>query len=434
MRAIDIIKHKRDGQPLTEDEMRFFVKEYTSGNIPDYQAAAFLMACFLKGMNTNEVHIMTKSMMETGEIFDFSDIDAPKVDKHSTGGVGDKISLPLAPLVASCGITVPMISGRALGHTGGTLDKLESIKGYKTDFSPSEFKRTLMDVGASIIGQTRNIVPADKKLYALRDATATVESIPLIAASIMSKKMSEGLDGLVLDVKTGSGAFMREYEDAQSLANLMVSIGKEMGKRVIALITDMNQPLGRAVGNALEVRESVNVLMGKGPEDVTELTLTLGAYMLVAGGRVKNYDEGRKLIDKALTNGDGLAKWNEMVKMHGGDPDVIMEEGFLDVKFKHNITANKNGYLTNFNTYDIGVAVSLLGAGRAKKEDKIDHKVGIYVNKKIGDSIDKGDIIFEIRANNDEKMHEARSILEKSFVISSQKQDVPPLIHKIIGA
>lgn len=432
MRAVDIIRKKRDKEKLTKEEIEFFVKGYAEGSIPDYQAAALLMAIFLNGMDNEEAFMLTENMMYSGTVFDFSHINAVKVDKHSTGGVGDKISLPLAPLVASYGVVVPMISGRALGHTGGTLDKLESIPGYRTDLSPDEFKKALESVGVAIIGQTEDIVPADRKMYALRDVTATVESIPLISASIMSKKLAEGIDGLVLDVKTGTGAFMRKYEDAKLLAKTMVSIGKSFGKEVYALLTNMNQPLGWAIGNANEVKESVDVLQGKGPEDVTKLTVELGAYMLLIGKVAESVEEGRELMKKAIENGKGYEKWCEMVKNQGGDPDAILKEDFTKTKYRKEIKAEKEGYLSITNTYKIGVASSLLGAGRATKEDVIDHKVGIYMNKKHGDKVEKGDVVFEVHGNDEGRIKDSIRALKDSFEISDEKLEEQKLIYEVI--
>jgi len=432
MRAVDIIRKKRDKERLSKEEIGFFVKGYTNGTIPDYQAAAFLMAVYLNGMDNEEAFILTEHMMHSGTVFDFSHIDAIKVDKHSTGGVGDKISLPLAPLVASFGVVVPMISGRALGHTGGTLDKLESIKGYRTRLSPDEFKKALESVGVAIIGQTEDIVPADRKMYALRDVTATVESIPLISASIMSKKLAEGIDGLVLDVKTGTGAFMRRYDDAKLLAKTMVSIGKSFGKKVYALITDMNQPLGRAIGNANEVRESVDVLLGKGPSDITALTVELGAYMLLIAEVAQSVEEGRELIKKAIENGKGYEKWCQMVENQGGDPDTILKDDFTRTRYIKEVVSSKDGYLNIVDTYKIGVASSLLGAGRAKKEDVIDHKVGLYMKKKHGEKVEKGDVIFEVHGNDENKIEDAIRVLDGSFEISPTKPEDFKLIYEVI--
>jgi len=432
VRMVDIIKKKRDGGKLSHEEISFVVESYTQGNIPDYQVAAFLMAVYFQGMDPEEMAYLTREMMESGEVLDLSYIKAPKIDKHSTGGVGDKISLPLAPLVASCGIVVPMISGRALGHTGGTLDKLESIPGYRTNLSVEEFKKQLENIGVSIIGQTEKLCPADRKMYALRDVTATVESIPLISASIMSKKLAEGIDGLVLDVKTGSGAFMRKYEDAKKLAVAMVSIGKEMGKEVKALITNMDEPLGFKIGNALEVVESVEVLRGEGPEDVRELTISLGSQMLIIGEKAKNEEEARSMLLEALASGKAYDKWVEMVSSQGGDPDSILRDDFTYTEYTCFIKAEKDGYLYGYDTYKVGVGVSMLGAGREKIEDKIDHKVGIILHKKVGDRVRKGEIIMEIHYTDKEKLERAIPVLESSFTLSESKPEKKPLIFEII--
>lgn len=432
MRMVDIIKKKRDGNKLSPEEITFLIKGYTLGNIPDYQVAAFLMAVYFRGMDSEEMASLTREMMKSGEVLDLSYIKAPKVDKHSTGGVGDKISLPLAPLVASCGIVVPMISGRALGHTGGTLDKLESIPGYRTSLSVEEFKQQLEKIGVSIIGQTEKLCPADRKMYALRDVTATVESIPLISASIMSKKLAEDIDGLVLDVKTGSGAFMKKYEDAKKLAMAMVSIGKEMGKNVKALITNMDEPLGYKIGNALEVLESVEVLRGGGPQDVRELTLALGSQMLIIGGRAESEKDARNMLLESLASGKAYDKWVEMVSSQGGDPHAILKEEFTYTEYIHFIKAQKDGYLYEYDTYKVGVGVSILGAGRERVEDKIDPKVGIILHKKVGDRVKEGEIIMEIRYNSKEKFDRAIPILEDSFILSDSKPEKKPLIFEII--
>jgi len=428
MRAIDCIRKKRDGNKLNKEEIEFMVKGFAEGRIPDYQFSAFLMAIYFKGMDYEETFYMTKAMM--GKILDLSDIEGKKVDKHSTGGVGDKVSLILAPLVASCGVYVPMVSGRALGHTGGTLDKLESIKGYRTDLTISEFKNVLKEVGCSIIGQTEEIAPADKKIYALRDVTATVESIPLIVSSIMSKKLSEGIDALVLDVKTGNGAFMRNYNKAKELAKAMVEVGERFGVKTTAFLTDMNQPLGCYIGNALEVWESVQVLSGENIEDLKKIVIELSAEMLsLAGWKI---DDAYEELEKNLKNGKALNIWEKVVKFHGGDPKIVYKDDFLKTNIVHYIHSYEDGYLSYFDTFNIGIASCLLGAGREKKEDKIDHKVGIILHKKIGDKVTKNDKIFEIRANNEEKLKKAINILKKSFKIEKNKPLKPKLIYEKI--
>jgi len=433
MRFVDIIRRKRDGERLSKREIEFLVKGAVEGEIPDYQLSAFFMAVYFRGMTFAETSYLTEYMMHSGEVLDWSFLGKPAVDKHSTGGVGDKISLPLAPLVASTGlVAVPMISGRALGHTGGTLDKLESIRGYRTDLSVEEFREVVKKVGCSIIGQTANLVPADKKFYALRDATATVESIPLIASSIMSKKLAEGVDAVVLDVKTGSGAFMQKYRDAKELAMTMVEIGKHMKRKVVALITNMDQPLGRYIGNALEIIETLDILKGRGPEDTTELTLRLGAHMLKSVDVVKDLDEGYDLLKKKLYSGEGLRKFRQMVEAHGGDWDYINSPEFTRTKYVSYIRAQSAGYLSSYDTLTIGLAATILGAGRSKMDDRIDHKVGIIVHKKVGDRVEKGDLIFEVRANDEEKLHHAMEMLERSYKIIRRRVQPLQLIFEVI--
>lgn len=432
MRMVDIIKKKRDGEALTAEEISFFVENYTKGEIPDYQASALLMAIFFRGMSTEETVVLTERMMRSGEILDLSDIPGPKVDKHSTGGVGDKISLPLAPIVASLGVYVPMISGRALGHTGGTLDKLESIKGLTTALSPEKFKKQLREIGVVMAGQTENLCPADRKLYALRDVTATVESIPLISASIMSKKLAEGIDGLVLDVKTGNGAFMSKYEDAKKLAETMVGIGKGMGKKVKAFITNMNQPLGFKIGNALEVEETIEILRGEGPEDVRELTYALATEMLIISGKANSKEEALRSIDNVVRTGKALEKWEELVKCQGGDLEFMYSKDFTRTKNIYELKADTEGYLFSYNTYLIGVAVSILGAGRSTKDDKIDPQVGIILRKKVGDFVNHGETIMELRYNDEKKFGQSIEILKKSFTIKDEKPVKEPLIFECV--
>ncbi len=433
MRFVDIIRRKRDGERLSKKEIEFLVRGAVEGEIPDYQLSAFFMAVYFRGMTFAETSYLTEYMMHSGEVLDWSFLGKPAVDKHSTGGVGDKISLPLAPLVASTGlVAVPMISGRALGHTGGTLDKLESIRGYRTDLSVDEFREVVKKVGCSIIGQTANLVPADKKFYALRDATATVESIPLIASSIMSKKLAEGVDAVVLDVKTGSGAFMQKYRDAKELAMTMVEIGKHMKRKVVALITNMDQPLGRYIGNALEIVETLDILKGRGPEDTTELTLRLGAYMLKSVNVVKDLEEGYDLLKKKLYSGEGLRKFRQMVEAHGGDWDYINSPEFTRTRYVSYIRAQSAGYLSSYDTLTIGLAATILGAGRSKMDDEIDHRVGIIVHKKVGDRVEKGDLIFEVRANDEEKLHHAMEMLERSYKIIRRRVQPLQLIFEVI--
>ena len=424
----EIIAKKRDGLALTDEEIEFFVQGVTDGSLPDYQIAALLMAIYIRGMNDRETVALTRAMMHSGVVLDLSDLPGVKVDKHSTGGVGDKISLPLAPLVASLGVVVPMISGRALGHTGGTLDKLESIPGFRTDLSVEEFKAVLRQVGVAIIGQTEDLAPADRRLYALRDVTATVSSIPLITSSILSKKLAEGIDGLVLDVKTGSGAFMRRYEDAKALARSMVNITQGVGKKVVALITNMDQPLGWAVGNALEVLEAVEVLQNRGPRDTTELTQALATEMLLLAGKASSADEARALIHDALASGRAYAKWQEMVRAQGGDPEAILDPAFIQTRYQEPVVAPESGYLAAYDTYAVGMAATVLGAGRLTKEDRIDPAVGLRVFKKVGDPVAQGEPILEIRANDPERLAQARAYLAKAFRVDPRPVTPPPLI------
>ncbi len=424
----EIIAKKRDGQALSGQEIAFFVRGVTDGSLPDYQIAALLMAIYLRGMSDQETVALTREMMHSGLVLDLSEIPGPKVDKHSTGGVGDKISLPLAPLVASLGVVVPMISGRALGHTGGTLDKLESIPGFRTNLSVEEFKEALRTVGVAIIGQTDELAPADRRLYALRDATATVSSIPLITSSILCKKLAEGIDGLVLDVKTGSGAFMRRYEDARALARSMVTIARGMGKRVVALITNMDQPLGWAVGNALEVVEAVEVLQNRGPKDTTELTKTLAVEMLLLAGRAESREEAQHLVNRALASGQAYARWTEMVRRQGGDPEAILQPEFVKVRFTEEVRAPEGGYLAAYDTYALGMAATVLGAGRLTKEDRIDPAVGLRVFKKVGDRVEPGEPILELRANDPQRLQMAREHLQNALHISPEPPAIQPLV------
>lgn len=432
MRTVDIIKKKRDGKQLTREEIYFFVNGYTRGEIPDYQASALLMAIYFQGMSPDETAALTDAMMRSGEVLDLSDIAGPKVDKHSTGGVGDKISLPLAPIVASLGVIVPMISGRALGHTGGTLDKLESIKGFKTTVPLDKFRRQLLEIGVVMAGQTENLCPADRKMYALRDVTATVESIPLISASIMSKKLAEDIDGLLLDVKTGNGAFMSSYEDAKKLAQTMVEIGKGLGKKVKALITSMDQPLGYKVGNALEVEETIEILKGGGPDDVRQLTYRLAAEMLIIAAKAHTLEEAYELIEGVVRSGKALEKWHQLVQYQEGQIEHMYSEEFTKTKFTYSLKAEREGFLKSFKTYDIGVAVSILGAGRSTKEDTIDPKVGLVLYKKIGNRVNKSDTIMEIRYNDEEKFEKALKILEKSYELDSVPPNEIPLILEAV--
>lgn len=433
MRVVDLIIKKREGKSLTPEEITFLVKGFSSGEIPDYQASAFLMAVFFRGMNAQELCAFTKAMINSGEVYDLSSIPLPKVDKHSTGGVGDKTSLVLAPAVAACGVVVPMVSGRALGHTGGTLDKLESIPGYRTTLDAEGFRRQLTEIGIAIIGQSEQFVPADKKLYALRDLTGTVESIPLIAASIMSKKIAAGTESLVMDVKTGNGAFMSKFERAVELAKTLVEIGNDMGRQTVALITDMNQPLGYAVGNSLEVIECIKTMKGDAPEDLLKLTVELGAYMLILGKITDNIDEARRRITDVILNGKALEKFRQLIEYQQGDPRVVDNVSLLEVSNKVDpFLAEKTGYISYIDTLKVGIATMILGAGRTKIEDPIDYGVGLLFRKKLSDYVEKGDTICEIYYRNFETLNKAKNLLRESIIISDEKTKLPALIKAII--
>lgn len=431
MRTVDLIRKKRDGGTLTGEEIRAFLEGYTRGEVADEQAAALLMAIFWRGLSDAELVAWTDGMLRSGVVLDLSDIPGPKVDKHSTGGVGDKISLPLAPAVAACGVRVPMISGRALGHTGGTLDKLESIPGFRVDLSLDRFRACVREIGLSLIGQTAEICPADKKLYALRDVTATVESIPLIASSILSKKLAEGIDGLVLDVKHGSGAFMKRIEDARTLARTMVAIGDGAGKAVAALLTDMNQPLGFKIGNALEVEETVDVLKGRGPADVVELTVELGAEMLLLGGVARDREDGRSRIREVLADGRALARFRECVRLQGGDP-AALEGGLPQAARRHAVRADTSGWVVAIDTEAVGVAAMVLGAGRARKEDAIDPAVGIVLEKKIGDAVRVGETLAVLCYDDEARLEAAATGLARAYRIGPERPVRGPLVAERI--
>lgn len=434
MRTVDLIHRKRDGEELTPDEIKHFVDGYTRGEIPDYQVSAFLMAVFYSGMSDREVSALTESMTRSGEVLDFSDIHGVKVDKHSTGGVGDKTSLIAAPIAAAAGAIVPMISGRALGHTGGTLDKLESIPGFRTDLSVAEFKDQVGRLGLAFIGQTPEIAPADGKLYALRDATATVESIPLIASSIMSKKVAVGLDALVLDVKVGAGAFMKKQVEARRLAQMMVGIGRRLDKRVQALITDMNQPLGYAVGNALEVMEVSQTLQNAGPTDLTRLSLELAARMIYLGKITKTLEEAREMAQRKLLDGAGYRKFKEVIQAQGGNPQVLDRFDLLpNATGAREITSPRAGYITAIDAEYIGQASNMIGAGRDTKEDVIDPAVGVILEVKVGHKIDAGAVLCRLYYTGEEHVEEAAQIVEDAFRISATPPDERELILEVVG-
>jgi pyrimidine-nucleoside phosphorylase len=431
---IDVIRKKRDGHELSQAEIEAMVRDYTRGEIPDYQVSAWLMATVLRGLTRAETAFLTDAMLRSGEVLDLSEFSPRKVDKHSTGGVGDKTSLVLAPVVAAGGLLVPMISGRGLGHTGGTLDKLESIPGFNVKLSVPEFRRVLRGCGCCMIGQTDEIAPADRKLYALRDVTGTVESPYLICASIMSKKLAEGIDALVLDVKTGSGAFMKKEEDAVFLAELMVETGERMGKRVVALITDMDQPLGRNVGNSLEVLEVLDVLKGEGPADLRELCLELAGWMFHLGGTTPSVAKGRQTAEQLIDSGRALAKFREMVQMQGGDLSSIDDPSRLPgTKNTLNIASPGNGYVGAIACEAVGTACVILGGGREKKEDSVDPAVGIVLHKKVGDPVKTGEGLCTIHYNSESRAARAKKLIEDSYRIADAPPATPkPLVHRVI--
>jgi len=434
IRAIDVIRKKRDGVELSRHEIEGFINAYTNGDIPDYQVSAWLMAVVLRGMTRPETAALTDAMLHSGEVLNLSSLPARKVDKHSTGGVGDKTSLVLAPLAAAAGVAVPMISGRGLGHTGGTLDKLEAIPGFNVNLPVAEFRSVLAVCGCAMIGQTAEIAPADRKLYALRDVTGTVESPYLICASIMSKKLAEGIDALVLDVKTGSGAFMKNEQDAVFLAELMVETGERMGKQVVALITDMDQPLGNMIGNALEVVEVVEVLRGAGPEDLRELCLELSGWMLHLGGVAKTVSHGKEQSAKLISSGKALEKFRQMVELQGGDARVIDDAKKLpQARHTTQVKSANAGYLTLMQCEQIGTACVILGGGRERKEDSVDPAVGIVLHKKVGDRVDVGEPLATIYYNAESKAQRARQLIEQSCEIGIAPPAKRSLVHRIIG-
>ncbi len=429
-----IIEKKRDGQTLTEEEIRFFIDAYAKEKLPDYQMAAMAMAIFIRGMNPKEIAILTDAMMRSGDLINTSSIKKPKVDKHSTGGIGDKVSLILAPLVAACGLAVPMISGRGLGITGGTLDKLESIPGYRTNLSDAELIRVIKKIGCSIIGQTKQLAPADKKLYALRDVTGTVASIPLITASIMCKKLAEGLDGLLLDVKCGKGAFMRTQKDARALALTMVRVGNAMGKRMAAVITDMNQTLGNTAGNVLEVVESIETLQNRGPKDLTELTLVSAEEMLILGRITKSRATARAMAEKALADGSAFKIFRKMVELQGGDVRTIDDPSRLaQAKFKVPMPAPASGFVSLADAESVGKACVVLGAGRTRTDEAVDPAVGISHILHIGDAVTKGAPLLVIHANDKKRLAAAQELLKSAFKIAKSKPKAPKLILERIN-
>ncbi|KHD36286.1 thymidine phosphorylase [Clostridium acetobutylicum] len=431
MRMVDIISKKRDGGELTKDEIYFFVNGYTNGTIPDYQASALTMAIYFKDMTERERADLTMAMVKSGETVDLSQIEGIKVDKHSTGGVGDTTTLVLAPLVAALGVPVAKMSGRGLGHTGGTIDKLESISGFNVALTKEKFVELVNRNKVAVVGQTGNLTPADKKLYALRDVTGSVESIPLIASSIMSKKIAAGADAIVLDVKTGAGAFMKTEKDAEELAHAMVKIGNNVGRKTMAVISDMSQPLGFAVGNALEVKEAIDTLKGQGPEDLTELVLTLGSQMVMLAKKANTLEEAKEKLVEVIKRGKALEKFKLFLESQGGDSSIVDNpEKLPQSKYKIDVLAKESGFVSNIVADEIGIAAMLLGAGRATKEDTVDLAVGLVLNKKVGDKVQKDEPIVTIYSNS-EDVEEVKNKIYKSIAIS-KKAVRPVLIHKII--
>lgn len=431
MRMVDIIEKKRDGQELTTAEINFFIEGYTKGEIPDYQASALAMAIYFQDMNDRERADLTRAMVESGDTIDLSAIDGVKVDKHSTGGVGDTTTLVLAPLVASLGVPVAKMSGRGLGHTGGTIDKLESIAGFHVELTREQFIDLVNRDKVAVIGQSGNLTPADKKLYALRDVTGTVNSIPLIASSIMSKKIAADADAIVLDVKTGDGAFMKTQEDAEELAHAMVRIGNHVGRKTIAIISDMSQPLGFAIGNALEVKEAIETLQGKGPKDLTELVLTLGSQMVILAGKAKTSEEAKEMLLDAIHSGKALAKFKEFLANQGGDASIVDDLTKLpQAKYKIELPAKQSGYISRMVADEIGVASMILGAGRATKEDVIDLAVGLVLHKKVGDKVEEGESILTIYSNRENVEDVKQKLYDNIFIADTAI--APTLIHTVI--
>ncbi|MDX2149985.1 MAG: thymidine phosphorylase [Bryobacteraceae bacterium] len=434
MRIVDLIQRKRDGEELSPEEIQQLVEGYTNGEIPDYQMSAFLMATYFSGMADREVSALTDFMLRSGQTVDLSAVPGIKVDKHSTGGVGDKTSLVAAPLAAAAGVVVPMISGRALGHTGGTLDKLEAIPGFRTNLTIDEFRDQLGRLGLAFIGQTDEVAPADGKLYALRDVTGTVESIPLIASSIMSKKLAVGLDALVLDVKVGAGAFMKRQVDARRLAQMMVGIGRRVDKRVTALITDMNQPLGYAVGNALEIMEVSQTLQNLGPTDLTRISLELASRMIYLGRVAKTIDEARDIAQSKLLDGAGYRKFKEVIAAQGGNPQVLDRFELLpNATGVREVMSPRAGYVTAIDAEYIGRASMMIGAGRDLKDDKIDPAVGVILEVKIGQKVDAGAVLCRLYTTNEERVEEAAEMVEDAFRISAHAPEERELILEVVG-
>ncbi len=434
MKMYDLITKKKLNIPLTHEEIKYVVENYTKGSIPDYQMSALLMAIWFNGLNADERFYLTKYMAESGDMLDNSKHGA-KIDKHSSGGVGDKTTLVVGPMVAACGLKVAKMSGRGLGHTGGTLDKLESIPGFKIAIPEEEYIQNIKEVGISIVSQTGNLAPADKKLYALRDVTATVDELSLIAASIMSKKLASGAEGIVLDVKAGTGAFMRKLDDAIALAEAMVDIGKKYGRKMIAVVTDMNQPLGRTVGNSIEVLEAINTLKNEGPDDLLELSIVLGSYMLILGGRAKTLSQAKKMLNEVIKDGSALDVFRRMVEAQHGDPRVVDNPyDILNISKRiYEYKVEEDGYFEWIDTEKVGLASMALGAGREKKEDSIDPSVGLEVFIKTGDTVKKGDLLAKIYYKNDDDLKQSLNYLKESFNISKEKIAKNELVYKVVG-
>lgn len=434
MRIYDLIEKKRDGHVLSNEEIDYVIKGYTDGSIPDYQMSALLMAIYFRGMNEEETLHLTMAMRDSGDVLDLSEIKGVKVDKHSTGGVGDKTTLVVGPMVAACGVPVAKMSGRGLGHTGGTIDKLESFPGYRVSIPEDVFISNVNEIKIAVAGQTANLAPADKKIYALRDVTATVDNISLIASSIMSKKLASGADAIVLDVKTGSGAFMKEEKDAILLAQEMVNIGNGAGKNTIAIITDMDQPLGHAVGNALEVREAIDTLKGEGPDDLLELSYVLGSYMLKAAGVADDLEEAREKLENSVKNGNALKKLAELVKAQGGDETYVYNtDKLVKSSIIMDVNSEVSGYVEKIETEDIGRVSLVLGGGRENKDSVIDLSVGVVLHKKVGDKVEKGDAIATLYANDLDKLSVAKDILVNAYSITVTPAKSKPLIKWIVG-
>lgn len=433
MRAYDLIWKKREGQTLTYEEIDYFIQGYVKGQVPDYQVAAWLMAVYFRGMTKQETANLTMSMVKSGETVKLEGIDGIKVDKHSTGGVGDTTTLILAPLVAAAGVPVAKMSGRGLGHTGGTLDKLESIPGFRINLKREEFISNVKTIGLAVMGQTANLVPADGKMYALRDVTATVDSIPLIASSIMSKKIAAGADAIVLDVKTGKGAFMKSLKDSIALAKAMVEIGEAVGRKTLALVSDMDQPLGLAIGNILEVQEAIDVLKGQGPEDLRELCLELGARMVYLAKKEANVVEAKEKIASLLDNGQALDKFKQMIEAQGGNPKILENKELLPkAQLQESIMASQSGYIVQLEAEKIGLAAMALGAGREKKEDQIDPGAGILLRKKVGDWVNKGETLAVLHTSEQEKLIEGKAKLLNAYTFGPHPIEKPQLIYQTV--